>query len=595
MRRNMMHSKILKTFSGMILAAVMASQILPGSMVFADGSVTINAQNFPDANFRKYIKSEFDVDSNGTLSSNEINDADLIDVAGKGIKNLTGINYFTSLTVLECSNNKIAELDLSANTKLKTLITDANKLTAIDVSNNKSLTELIIDDNKLSSLNVSKNTSLKELSCAGNTLTELSIKNNSNLEYLDCSDNQIINITYPEGYNSLTTLICSSNELTRISLTKSSNLTKVMCEDNHLNYLDLSGSSKLAYLTCHQNNLSAIKLNDYLAEMPYIEASSNVYHLEVDCNRQFDISDMPSGFESDRTFGWEGATRNGDTVTVDPACNTVTYFYNMGSQMSAQFTIDVTNPYCLTDSGMSMDMVCGDYTYLTTNYPIESWTSSDKSVCSISERGKAVAKKAGYAEITANLTDGNKIVCKVTVQYKDVTNKKDFWYVPTNALTASGIVKGYDGQTLFKPDNSCTRAQMVTFIWRLAGSPDPNSKTCKFSDVKKSDYFYKAVIWGNENHIVEGYKDGTFGPQIVCTRKHAVTFLWRLAGSPTPKSQTCKFKDVKTTDYFYNAVIWASEKGIVAGYKDNTFKPSGECLRRQMVTFLYKYDTKIKK
>ncbi|MBO4579461.1 MAG: S-layer homology domain-containing protein [Clostridiales bacterium] len=590
-----MHSKILKSVCGMMLTAVMVSQILPGSLVFADGSVKIDSANFPDANFRKFVKSEFDLDSNGTLSSYEISEADLIDVTGKSIKNLKGLQYFASLEILECSNLKLTELDISANTKLKTLIADANKLKEIDVSNNKSLTELIIDDNKLDSLNISKNTSLKELSLSGNALTELSLKSNNSLQYLDCSDNQISKITYPEGYNSLTTFICSSNELTRISLTNSYDLTKVMCEDNHLNYLDLSGSSKLAYLTCYQNNLSAIKLSDNLTEMPYIEAASNVYHVEVDCNRQFDISDMPSGFESDRTFGWEGATRKGDTVTVDPACNTVTYFYNMGSQMSAQFTIDVTNPYCLTEDGMTMDMVCGDYTYLTTNYPIKSWSTTDKEVCSISKRGKAVAKKAGYAEITANLTDGNKIICKITVQYKDVTNKKNFWYTPTNSLTKLGIVKGYDGQTLFKPDNSCTRAQMVTFIWRLAGCPNPTAKKCKFSDVKKSDYFYKAVIWGNENHIVEGYKDGTFGPQIVCTRKHAVTFLWRLAGSPAPKAQTCKFKDVKTTDYFYQAVIWASEKGIVAGYEDNTFKPSGECLRRQMVTFLYKYNTKINK
>ncbi|MBO4459316.1 MAG: S-layer homology domain-containing protein [Clostridiales bacterium] len=590
-----MHSKILKSVCGMMLTAVMVSQILPGSLVFADGSVKIDSANFPDANFRKFVKSEFDLDSNGTLSSYEISEADLIDVTGKSIKNLKGLQYFSSLEILECSNLKLTELDISANTKLKTLIADANKLKEIDVSNNKSLTELIIDDNKLDSLNISKNTSLKELSLSGNALTELSLKSNNSLQYLDCSDNQISKITYPEGYNSLTTFICSSNELTRISLTNSYDLTKVMCEDNHLNYLDLSGSSKLAYLTCYQNNLSAIKLSDNLTEMPYIEAASNVYHVEVDCNRQFDISDMPSGFESDRTFGWEGATRKGDTVTVDPACNTVTYFYNMGSQMSAQFTIDVTNPYCLTEDGMTMDMVCGDYTYLTTNYPIKSWSTTDKEVCSISKRGKAVAKKAGYAEITANLTDGNKIICKITVQYKDVTNKKNFWYTPTNSLTKLGIVKGYDGQTLFRPDNSCTRAQMVTFIWRLAGCPNPTAKKCKFSDVKKSDYFYKAVIWGNENHIVEGYKDGTFGPQIVCTRKHAVTFLWRLAGSPAPKAQTCKFKDVKTTDYFYQAVIWASEKGIVAGYEDNTFKPSGECLRRQMVTFLYKYNTKINK
>ena len=217
------------------------------------------------------------------------------------------------------------------------------------------------------------------------------------------------------------------------------------------------------------------------------------------------------------------------------------------------------------------------------------WKSSDSKVAGVDKNGKVTGKTAGTVTIYAAVS-GVSTTCKVTVLYKDVTNSKDFWYAPTNYLTANGVVKGYDKQTKFKPANVCTRAQMVTFIWRLQSEPAPLAKTCKFKDVKKTDYFYKACIWGNENHIVEGYKDGTFGPQIVCARKHAVTFLWRLANKPAPKTKTNKFKDVKKGDYFYEAVLWASEKGIVAGYKDNTFKPSGYCLRRQMVTFLYKYD-----
>ena len=217
------------------------------------------------------------------------------------------------------------------------------------------------------------------------------------------------------------------------------------------------------------------------------------------------------------------------------------------------------------------------------------WKSSDTKVATVDSNGKINAKMAGAVTITASAA-GKSASCKVTVLYKDVTNSKDFWYAPTNYLTAKGVVKGYDNQTKFKPANKCTRAQMVTFIWRLMGEPKPKTSKCKFSDVKKTDYFYKACIWGNENHIVEGYKDGTFGPQIVCARKHAVTFLWRLAGQPAPKAKTNKFKDVKKIDYFYKATLWASETNILAGYSDGTFRPNGDCLRRQMVTFLYKYD-----
>ena len=217
------------------------------------------------------------------------------------------------------------------------------------------------------------------------------------------------------------------------------------------------------------------------------------------------------------------------------------------------------------------------------------WISSNPLVASVDQNGVVTARKAGNVTITVYCADKS-ASCKVNVLFKDVTDSKVFWYVPTYYLTASGVVEGYNNQTEFKPGKECTRAQMVTFIWRLSGQPLPKSAECKFTDVKITDYYYLACIWGNENRIVEGYKDDTFRPNIVCARKHAVTFLWRAAGQPEPDSYKNKFSDVDKTDYYYKAVLWASQKKILVGFDDGTFRPDANCYRRQIVTFLYKYD-----
>ncbi|MBO4579523.1 MAG: S-layer homology domain-containing protein [Clostridiales bacterium] len=301
----------------------------------------------------------------------------------------------------------------------------------------------------------------------------------------------------------------------------------------------------------------------------------------------------------DYTVDFEPAKGNDPTATPTPKA-TATPTATPIPKATATATPTPKSSSGSSDSGTKISMslsgtiVCGKSAKASVTVSPSgksvTFVSSDSKVATVDSSGNVKGIMAGKATITAKTSDGAKTSITVQILYKDVTSSKDFWYEPTYYLTNKSVVKGYDKQTRFKPANECTRAQMVTFIWRLQGEPDPKSSACKFSDVKKTDYFYKACIWGSENHIVEGYKDGTFGPQIVCARRHAVTFLWRLAKQPQPKTNTNKFKDVKTKDYFYKATLWASEKGILAGYSDGTFRPNGKCLRRQMVTFLYKYD-----
>ena len=131
---------------------------------------------------------------------------------------------------------------------------------------------------------------------------------------------------------------------------------------------------------------------------------------------------------------------------------------------------------------------------------------------------------------------------------------------------------------------------MVTFLWRLNGCPKPKAKTTTFKDVKKGTYYYDAVLWAVEKGITTGVSKTKFDPDGVCTRAQTVTFLWRMANKPKASSTKNKFKDINKSDYFYNAVLWASGKKIVEGYANDTFRPQNKCTRKQMVTFLYKYD-----
>ena len=140
----------------------------------------------------------------------------------------------------------------------------------------------------------------------------------------------------------------------------------------------------------------------------------------------------------------------------------------------------------------------------------------------------------------------------------------------------------------FSPDAGCTRAQAVTFLWRAAGEPEPENKANPFEDVKETDYFYKAVLWAVEKGITTGTTATTFRPDQTCTRAQIVTFLWRNEGKPAFTIDGYDFEDVASDAYYYNAVQWAVEKGITTGTTATTFRPDNTCTRGQIVTFLYR-------
>lgn len=162
----------------------------------------------------------------------------------------------------------------------------------------------------------------------------------------------------------------------------------------------------------------------------------------------------------------------------------------------------------------------------------------------------------------------------------------DYFYDAVKWASGSGVTGGIT-PTGFAPDMTCTRAQAVTFLWRAAGSPAPKTTVMPFTDVPKDSYYYNAVLWAVENKIAKGTSDTTFSPDLDCSRAQIMTFLWRANGSNSGTAEN-PFVDVGSSDYYYEAVLWAVTNDITGGTSANTYGPGDDCTRAQIVTFIYR-------
>ncbi len=162
-----------------------------------------------------------------------------------------------------------------------------------------------------------------------------------------------------------------------------------------------------------------------------------------------------------------------------------------------------------------------------------------------------------------------------------------YYYDAVLWAVKEGITNG-TSDTTFSPNNSCTRAQMVTFLWKASGSPEPVESTCPFMDVRADAYYAKAVLWAVEQGITAGTSENTFSPNAPCTRGQMATFLWKVCGTPVPVGGTNPFTDVIENAYYAKAVRWAYEQEITGGTSATTFGSNDPCTRAQMVTFLYR-------
>ena len=169
--------------------------------------------------------------------------------------------------------------------------------------------------------------------------------------------------------------------------------------------------------------------------------------------------------------------------------------------------------------------------------------------------------------------------------FTDVSTK-DYFYEPVAWAVEHTVTAGTE-PTKFSPNIGCSRAQVMMFLWRANGSPRIILRNNPFKDVKEGDYFYDAVLWAVRNGITTGTSTDTFSPDLNCTRAQVMTFLWRAKNSPDVGRRVMSFTDVKADQYYYDPVCWAVKEGITAGTSDTTFDPDVSCTRAQVVTFLW--------
>ena len=163
---------------------------------------------------------------------------------------------------------------------------------------------------------------------------------------------------------------------------------------------------------------------------------------------------------------------------------------------------------------------------------------------------------------------------------------ESFYLDPVLWALENGVTSG-SSETTFSPGDKCLRAHVVTFLWNAEKAPEPTAYTKSFSDVPAGAWYYKPVHWAVEHGITSGVSDTKFGAGDVCSRYQVVFFLWKAAGSPEPKTTVNPFTDVNPGHFFYKAVLWAVENGITSGTSATTFGPTAPCNRAQVVTFLY--------
>ena len=478
-------------------------------------SLPINEDNFPDDNFRNYIKT-YKAGGRDVLTVEEQRKVETIEVEGKNISSLKGIEAFPNLKELNCGNNSIQKLDLRQNPELEKLICNKNQLTQLDLSKNPQIYHLNCSENQLKQLDVSNLKELLTLDCSHNDLEQLDVKNSKILVALNCSANQLTeldaDVTHKPNLervecqnNQLTSLIlgqnkllkklnCAHNQLPQLNLNNMSALKELNCAHNQLTVLDVSDSPELTTLWLKNNHLTSLNLDNnpnlnFTYTDFYNSDFNNVYTVTLNPDRTFNLSTLPGNFDIKRVTGWVNGTVKGNMLTVDEGKNAVYYGYTCRSGMlEVSFKLDVTG----TGGG-------------TVTPPEPPVTPPEPPVTPPSgggDGGGAVVIVAAAGAVAAGVVGYG--------VYNYVSGRK------LQALLPEGVAA---------PEN---RAQTALLLWNTAGRPEP-AEAPAFADVADPDTA-KAAQWCVEQGLMKRRLSGKFAPGSSIPAYQVLNAYRKLAG-----------------------------------------------------------------
>ena len=577
-------------------------------------SLPINEKNFPDPNFRNYIKT-YKAGGRDVLTVEEQRKVESIEVKGWNISSLKGIEAFPNLKELNCENNSIQKLDLRQNPMLRKLICNTNQLTQLDLSKNPKIYHLICSGNQLKQLDVSHLKDLVTLDCSHNDLERLDVKNSKSLVALNCSWNRLTeldaDVTHKPSLervecqnNQLTTLIlgenkglkklnCAHNQLTQLNLDNMSALEELNCFDNQLTVLDVSDSPKLTKLWLGDNHLTSLNLDNNLnLNFTYtdIYSGENVYTVTLNPDRTFDLRNLPGNFDINRVTGWVHGNAEGNTLTVDEGTNVVYYAYKCRSDiMEASFKLVVTGTGGSTGGGSTGGGSTGGSTGGGSTGGGTPGGSTGGGTPGGSTGGTTIPPEAGKYQLTVtdgvatvngstgavlNVKPGDTVTLTADTTKFPENEEFGWWEITPYGSVSNTLTGQYQRTATFTMPNENVSARAMSKSAGVSTGGDDGGGGGGAAILLVGGAAVAGLVgYGVYSYVSEQQLKALLPEGVAMPENRAQTalLLWNTAGRPEP-AEAPAFKDVADPDTA-KAAQWCVEHGLMDQKLGGRFAP----------------------